>query len=212
MRTSLSLAGIAGLALAVTLSAPLPARAAGAPTAAPDRGDAIVASGVLAREGDCQLLRTPSGETYVLIGRITQETAGGRVKVTGRRGGKTACRQGPSILVDGVRPEEGAPAARQPGQPAPQGPMAFHGPGPMDDARTGSLGKAKRLQVTGTLTREGIECPVLRTAKGRIYTLSGDLRGFQTGDRVTVAGTQAQASICQQGLTIEVASVRRAPR
>jgi hypothetical protein len=174
---------------------------------AADRRDAIVASGVLAREKDCQLLRTPAGQTYVLLGRLSQETAGGRVQVTGRRGGRTACRQGPSILVESVRPEALVPAARQPGQPfPPTGNMAFHEGGPMDDAR---LGKAKRLQVTGTLTREGVECPLLRTAKGRTYTLAGDLKGFQSGDRVTVTGTPAQASICQQGMTIEVESVRR---
>jgi hypothetical protein len=202
-------------ALAALASLPLAARAApvaqgtaqGTETAPPDRREAIVASGVLAREKDCQLLRTPSGETYVLLGRLSQQTAGGRVRVTGRRGGKTSCRQGPSILVDGVRPEELEPAQRQPGQPLPPtGNMVFHQGGPMDDAR---LGKAKRLQVTGTLTREGVECPVLRTPKGKVYTLAGDLKGFQTGDRVTVTGSPAQASICQQGMTIEVADVRR---
>ncbi len=77
----------------------------------------------------------------------------------------------------------------------------------LDDSA--KLGKAKRLQVTGTLTREGVECPVLRTAKGRIYTLAGDLKGWKTGDRVTVTGALAQGSTCQQGTTIDVQDVRR---
>lgn len=182
-------------------------------SAGPDRGDAIVASGVLAGDKDCQVLRTPSGETYVLLGQLPRTTAGDRVRVSGRRGGKSACQEGPTILVESMRLEGYEPAARQPGQPAPRSPgMVSHGPGPMDDARAGNAKmKTKRLQVTGTLAREGTDCPILRTPKGRSYTLAGDLKGFQTGARVTITGTQAQASICQQGLTIEVENVRRAP-
>jgi Protein of unknown function (DUF5818) len=83
----------------------------------------------------------------------------------------------------------------------------------MDDARMGKAGRAKRLQVTGTLAREGVQCPILRTAKGGIYTLAGDLKGFQTGARVTVTGTQASAAgVCQRGPTIAVESVRPATR
>jgi len=190
--------------------------AAAPPAANNGRGDAIVASGVLTREKDCQLLRTPSGLTYVLLGRLKGSAAGARVRVSGRRGGKTDCRQGPSLLVESVRPETYEPAARQPGQPAaPTGETVQLPNTHTDDAamgKTAKMGKAKRMQVTGTLTREGVECPLLRTAKGAIYTLAGDLKGFQTGARVTVTGTRAEASICQQGTTIDVQDVRRAPR
>ena len=184
-------------------------------SAGPNRGDEIVASGVLAGGKDCQLLRTPSGETYVLLGQLPRTTAGDRVRVSGRRGGKTACQEGPPILVETMKLEGYEPAARQPGQPLSPNPgMVSHGPGPMDDARAGKAKtKVKRLQVTGTLAREGTDCPILRTAKGGIYTLAGDLKGFQTGARVTVTGTQAQAAgVCQRGPTITVESVRRAPR
>jgi hypothetical protein len=174
---------------------------------APARRDAVVASGVLSREKDCQLLRTPTGQTYVLIGRLTQATAGARIRVSGRRGGRTACRQGPSILVEAVRPEELEPAARQPGDPVVPGPgMVRQENHHLDEA---ALGKAKPIQVTGLLTREGVECPVLRTPKGGIFALAGDLKGFKTGERVTVTGTLAEASICQQGTTIDVREIGR---
>jgi len=180
---------------------------AAAAAAAPGRRAGIVASGVLSREKDCQLLRTPSGLTYVLIGRLTQSTSGARVRVSGMPGGKTACRQGPSILVEAVRPEVLEPAARQPGDPVVPGPgMVRQENRHLDEA---APGKAKRIQRTGVLTREGVECPILRTAKGGIFTLAGDLKGFKTGERVTVTGTLAEASICQQGTTIDVREIGR---
>lgn len=222
MKNPLFIAILSSLAILPLPAASIAARAAQgiAPAAQatrtpspPGKGDAIVASGVLAGGKDCQLLRTPSGETYVLLGQLPRTTAGDRVRVSGRRGGKTACQEGPSILVEGMRLEGYEPAARQPGQPFPPNPaMVSHGPGPMDDARAGKKGQPKRLQVTGTLAREGVQCPILRTAKGGIYTLAGDLKGFQTGARVTVTGTQASASgVCQRGPTITVENVRPAP-
>ena len=141
----------------------------------------------------------------MLIGRLTQATPGARVRVSGRRGGRTACSQGPSILVDAVRPE-GAPAPPGEGPAAPSTGIVRLPNRHLDDAEAG---KAKRMQVTGTLTREGVECPVLRTAKGAVFTLAGDLKGFKTGERVTVTGTLAEASICQQGMTIDVREIGR---
>jgi hypothetical protein len=62
------------------------------------------------------------------------------------------------------------------------------------------------VTVTGTLTREGAECPALRGDNGRLYTLTTRGR-FQPGDRVRVTGTIAQFSFCQQGTTIQVRSI-----
>lgn len=67
-----------------------------------------------------------------------------------------------------------------------------------------------RVEVTGVLTREGVECPALRADDGSLYTLAGGTGDFGPGDRVRVTGTQAQVSICQQGTTIEVESIRPA--
>jgi LysM repeat protein len=60
------------------------------------------------------------------------------------------------------------------------------------------------LTVSGTLTRQGVECPTMRGDDGRTYSLAGDIRGFLPGDRVTVDGRIADMSICQQGTAIEV--------
>ena len=68
-----------------------------------------------------------------------------------------------------------------------------------------------QMEVTGVLTDEGVECPALRGRDGQLYTLAGDTGGFDTGDAVTVRGTLAEMSICQQGTTINVQSIERAP-
>jgi hypothetical protein len=63
--------------------------------------------------------------------------------------------------------------------------------------------------VAGTLTTEGIECPALRGEDGRLYTLTGDTRGYGPGDRVCVCGTLPEVSICMQGTTIGVTNMTR---
>lgn len=67
--------------------------------------------------------------------------------------------------------------------------------------------RPERVRVTGVLTDEGVECPALRTDDGDLYTLAGDTGEFVQGDRVTVEGTVAEASICMQGTTIEVEDI-----
>jgi LysM repeat protein len=69
-----------------------------------------------------------------------------------------------------------------------------------------------RVDVTGTLTREGAECPAMRGDDGRLYTLAGDIGDFIAGDRVRVQGRIAEASYCQQGTTINVTRVEDASR
>ena len=63
------------------------------------------------------------------------------------------------------------------------------------------------MAVSGTLTREGVECPAMRGDNGRLYTLAGGTGRFQPGDHVRVRGTLAQVSTCQQGTTIRVQSI-----
>ena len=72
-----------------------------------------------------------------------------------------------------------------------------------------SLGRT--IVLKGVLTDEGVECQAFRTDAGELYTLVGDLRGFQVGDRVCVAGTIAEFSFCQQGLTIVVIWIGKYP-
>ena len=67
--------------------------------------------------------------------------------------------------------------------------------------------------VKGTLTEEGVECQAFRSTDGELYTLMGDLNGFQNGDEVVVCGTIAGLSFCMQGTTISLSWIgKEAPR
>jgi LysM repeat protein len=64
------------------------------------------------------------------------------------------------------------------------------------------------IRVTGTLTREGVECQALRGDDGKLYTLTGrGLGDFFPGDRVRVDGKIAEVSNCMQGTTITVTRI-----
>jgi hypothetical protein len=76
--------------------------------------------------------------------------------------------------------------------------------------RSAEDGGEPAITITGTLTREGVECPAMRGDDGRLYTLAGDIGRFGPGDRVQVRGQRAEASMCQQGTTIEVERIRSA--
>ena len=65
------------------------------------------------------------------------------------------------------------------------------------------------VTVVGRLTDEGIECRAMRARGGKLYTLTGDLSDFATGDRVTVQGIPQRISICQQGTTLKVEKIER---
>lgn len=66
---------------------------------------------------------------------------------------------------------------------------------------------AMSLRVAGRLTDEGVECPALRSLDGTLYTLSGDVGGFEPGDEVVVTGREVETSTCMQGKTIAVESI-----
>lgn len=67
--------------------------------------------------------------------------------------------------------------------------------------------------LKGTLTDEGVECQAFRSTEGELYTLMGDLNGFQNGDEVVVCGTIAGVSFCMQGTTISVSWIgKEAPK
>lgn len=60
-----------------------------------------------------------------------------------------------------------------------------------------------RIDVTGTLSNEGVECPALRGDDGKLYTLTDpSAGGFGPGDRVRVSGEVAGMSLCMQGITL----------
>jgi hypothetical protein len=74
-------------------------------------------------------------------------------------------------------------------------------------AQEGAQGN-RTLNIRGTLTDEGVECRALRGDDGQLYTLTGDLGGFQTGDRVHVRGKVAERTFCGQGTTIVVEDIK----
>jgi hypothetical protein len=74
-------------------------------------------------------------------------------------------------------------------------------------AQEGDQGN-RTLNIHGTLTDEGVECRALRGDDGQLYTLTGDLGGFQTGDRVRVRGKIAERTFCGQGTTIVVEDIK----
>lgn len=64
------------------------------------------------------------------------------------------------------------------------------------------------VTITGTVTREGVECPAVRGDDGKLYTIVGAGREKLTpGMKVRVTGAIAQVSTCMQGTTIDAASI-----
>ena len=66
----------------------------------------------------------------------------------------------------------------------------------------------KEISLRGTLTGEGTECQAMRGSDGRLYTLTGNLKGYNVGDKVVVAGVRVEVSTCQQGTTIAVRRIQ----
>lgn len=67
------------------------------------------------------------------------------------------------------------------------------------------------LQRTGRITDEGVECLAMRDGDGFLYTLIGATDGLEPGEAVVVQARYVEASICQQGTTLEVVRVLPAP-
>lgn len=146
-------------------------------------GQMINVRGTLTDEGvECQALRGDDGELYTLTGDLSGFETGDRVRVRGTVAEISICQQGTTIEVQSIK----------------------------DDKSQGNENRTRVVRVTGTLTDEGVECQALETENGTVYTLTGNLRDFEVGDRVRVVGKVAEASICQQGTTLEVLNIRPA--
>ena len=64
------------------------------------------------------------------------------------------------------------------------------------------------IHVSGTFTDEGVECPAVMGDNGVLYTLTGDVSGFEPGDRVELVGAPAEVSVCMQGMTLDVQAIQ----
>ena len=67
------------------------------------------------------------------------------------------------------------------------------------------------FQRTGRITDEGVECPAMRDTDGFLYSLVGNTDGLEAGQSVVLQGRYVEASICQQGITMEVTEVLPPP-
>ncbi|MEX6632575.1 LysM peptidoglycan-binding domain-containing protein [Hyphococcus lacteus] len=77
---------------------------------------------------------------------------------------------------------------------------------------TGGVDSAGQAAVVGILTDEGKKCPAMRDDAGNLFTLLGDMEGFDDGDRILVRGSvQADDRICGQAETIQVFAIESAP-
>ena len=76
----------------------------------------------------------------------------------------------------------------------------------------GGVDSAGSSSIVGILTDEGQNCPALRDDSGNLYTLLGDLEGYDDGDRVLVRGSvRADDRICGQAETVQVYEIAQAP-
>lgn len=63
------------------------------------------------------------------------------------------------------------------------------------------------VKLRGTLA-EDVDCRLLRTDDGRVYSLSARIPAYRNGARVCIYGTLIEVSHCLTQPTIEVQSVR----
>lgn len=60
------------------------------------------------------------------------------------------------------------------------------------------------------IVEEGVECPLLRTEDGALYSMSGALvAGLRPGERVRIFGERMDLSRCMQGSPVRVRRVVR---
>jgi len=180
-----------------------------APARAREAGK-IRAAGTLNVEGRCRILTDDQGRQYALTGNIGSFTTGDRILVTGTLGAPSSCLEGSTLQVESARPDvpRRAGLTRQPlGQAYTLGFAAPSLPTPPPPMERVHRGKGS-VAVRGTLTGEGVECQALRGSDGKLYTLTGNLKGYNVGDKVHVVGSLAEVSTCQQGRTISVEQIK----
>ncbi len=71
-------------------------------------------------------------------------------------------------------------------------------------------GVPERLRLEGRVD-EGVECPVLRTPDGDVYSLLSESIRFTPGAYVEITGRPVEMSFCMQGTTVEVIELREVP-
>jgi hypothetical protein len=65
--------------------------------------------------------------------------------------------------------------------------------------------------IDGLLIEGGVECPAMQGPDGTLYTLLGDIGGYEVGDKICVVPGYVEVSFCMQGTTIHVDWIGPAP-
>ncbi len=63
--------------------------------------------------------------------------------------------------------------------------------------------------LTGVLIEGGVECQLFQASDGAQYTLMGDFKGFQNGDKVQLSAEEVEVSFCMQGKTLSVKTINK---
>jgi hypothetical protein len=188
-------------ALALLLP-PAAASAAGA------MGGTVKAAGILKIDGECQILTDGNGHKLALVGKLGALASGDQISVTGKEIQQTRCLKGPTIQVE--KSEKLAPAAgKTAGEPAKGTPeleiVTEPGKGGVPEGKGGA--QLRMFHMRGTLTAEGKKCQGFRNLRGDLYVLTGDLKGFKTGDKVELEGAGVEKSDCGQP-TVQITTIQ----
>lgn len=136
---------------------------------------------------ECSTLTTADGDVWSLTSADIGFTTGEYVRVRGERKAAAFCQQGQGTLeVVSLNEIDRGGNGRD---------------APRDD----------RITLEGRV-QEGVECMVLKTRDGDIWSLTSDDVRFTEGEFVRVSGQQAEMSFCQQGIgTVSVEEIREVP-
>jgi Protein of unknown function (DUF5818) len=84
----------------------------------------------------------------------------------------------------------------------------FHNRSRGDEATPLNNPIAPTIIATGTVSTSGVECPAVRGADGKTYTVATPApMALRANTQVRVTGSQAQVSTCQQGTTVRATSI-----
>ena len=180
-------------ALALALLIPIATACAADDTAKASEAGEIKAAGTLTIQGDCRILTDPNGRKYALVGKV-DAAQGDQIRVTGKKAAQNKCLQGPAIQVGKIEKIQGGqkPAG---GQGKPEIEIVTVAPGQAPPP--GGEG-VRMLKMRGTLNDEVKVkgCQGFRNLRGELWALTGDLKTFKTGDKVTIEGVGVDGSEC----------------
>ncbi|MEY8841146.1 DUF5818 domain-containing protein [Cribrihabitans sp. XS_ASV171] len=145
----------------------------------PER-ERITLEGRVGSGAECAILTTSDGDVWSLTSGERSFTPGERVRISGQTVESSFCQQGVgTVEVASLTEIDGG-----------------------DQDRDG-----ERMTLEGRV-RQGVECMVLETRDGDIWSLTSDDVRFTAGEYVEVSGQRADMSFCQQGVgTLSVASI-----